>query len=75
MVKRRWIAASCALSNDNSAVIEHRADKLWDSRIDRSAGPLPWSATGATGRPLSANLLLLRTKRFSKAETCDGHQP
>lgn len=35
-------------SNDNDALIEHLAEKLWDSRIERLEGPLPWDQAGAT---------------------------
>ncbi|WP_232473797.1 hypothetical protein [Sphingomonas sp. MA1305] len=29
-------------------MIEHLAEKLWDSRIERMEGPLPWDQAGAT---------------------------
>lgn len=35
-------------SNDDAALIEHLGEKLWDSRIERIEGPLPWSEAGAT---------------------------
>jgi len=42
--------ARCRLctSNDDDALIEHLDEKLWDSRIERIEGPLPWSEAGAT---------------------------
>jgi len=35
-------------SNDVDAVNEHRAEKLWDSRIAQIEDPIPWSEAGAT---------------------------
>lgn len=42
--------ARCRLctSNDDNAVIEHLAEKLWDSRIERLEGPWAWKDAGAT---------------------------
>ncbi len=42
--------ARCRLctSNDDGAVIEHLAEKLWDSRIERLEGPWAWADAGAT---------------------------
>jgi hypothetical protein len=42
--------ARCRLctSNDDEAVIEHLAEKLWDSRIERLEGPWAWKDAGAT---------------------------
>ena len=42
--------ARCRLctSNDDEAVIEHLAEKLWDSRIERLEGPWAWKEAGAT---------------------------
>ena len=42
--------ARCRLctSNDDDAVIEHLAEKLWDSRIERLEGPRAWADAGAT---------------------------
>jgi hypothetical protein len=35
-------------SNDDEALIEHLAEKLWDSRIARIEAPIPWNDAGAT---------------------------
>lgn len=42
--------ARCRLctSNDDDALIEHLAKKLWDSRIARIETPIPWVDAGAT---------------------------
>jgi hypothetical protein len=42
--------ARCRLytSNDDDALIEHLAEKLWDSRIARIEEPIPWEDAGAT---------------------------
>ena len=42
--------ARCRLctSNDDDAVIEHLAEKLWDSRVERLEGPWAWEDAGAT---------------------------
>ncbi|MBB5709363.1 hypothetical protein FHT02_000569 [Sphingomonas xinjiangensis] len=42
--------ARCRLctSNDDEALNEHLAEKLWDSRIARLEGPIPWSEAGGT---------------------------
>lgn len=42
--------ARCRLctSNDDYALIEHLAEKLWDSRIARIEVPIPWEDAGAT---------------------------
>lgn len=38
-------------ANDPQAVIEHLAEKMWDSRIERLEGkPLPWNEAGETWR-------------------------
>lgn len=43
-------------SNDDDALIEHLAEKLWDSRIERIEGPLPWPEGGATWQAASGEL-------------------
>ncbi len=42
--------ARCRLctSNDDDAVIEHLAEKLWHSRIAHIEAPIPWEDAGAT---------------------------
>jgi hypothetical protein len=42
--------ARCRLctSNDDDAVIEHLAEKMWDSRIDYFEERTPWSKAGET---------------------------
>lgn len=42
--------ARCRLStsNDDDALIEHLAEKLWDSRIARIETPIRWEDAGAT---------------------------
>jgi hypothetical protein len=44
------IMAHCRLCtrNDDEALNEHLAEKLWDSRIARSEAPIPWEDAGAT---------------------------
>jgi len=42
--------ARCRLctSNDDEAVIEHLAEKMWDSRMDYFEERTPWSKAGGT---------------------------
>jgi hypothetical protein len=42
--------ARCRLctSNDDDAVIEHLAEKMWDSRMDYFEERTPWSKAGGT---------------------------
>lgn len=35
-------------TNDRDALIEHLAEKLWDSRMGEFETPTPWSNAGAT---------------------------
>jgi hypothetical protein len=35
-------------SNDDEALNEHLAEKLWDSRIARIEAPIPWEDAGST---------------------------
>jgi len=35
-------------SNDDEAVIEHLAEKMWDSRMDYFEERTPWSKAGGT---------------------------
>jgi hypothetical protein len=44
------MAGQCRLcaSNDDEAVIERLAEYMWDSRIARLEGPIPWADAGAT---------------------------
>jgi hypothetical protein len=36
------------MSNDDDAVIEHLAEKIWDSRMDYFEERTPWSKAGGT---------------------------
>jgi hypothetical protein len=44
------MADRCRLctSNDDDALYERLAEKLWNSRIERLEGAAPWSEAGAT---------------------------
>ncbi len=44
------MAGRCRLctSNDDDAVIEHLAEYMWESRMQRIDDPTPWADAGAT---------------------------